>query len=222
MPAHMGPDSADNYDRPAADGSRAGWFNANAAGFATRPIWAMASLAAHEAVPGHHLQIARGLELRGLPEFRRGGFGYTAFVEGWALYAETLGNDIGLYNDPYSRFGHLQWQALRAARLVVDTGIHAQGWSRQQAVDYMTEHTGMAPGFINSEVDRYTSNPGQALAYMIGQLKIIELRERAKVQLGPRFDIRKFHNAVIDHGALPLSTLEQLIDEWTAQAAKAP
>jgi uncharacterized protein (DUF885 family) len=129
----------------------------------------------------------------------------------------ALGNEIGLYADPYSRFGHLQWQALRAARLVVDTGIHAQGWSRSQAVEYMAERTGIERGFINSEVDRYTSDPGQALAYMIGQLKIIELRERARTRLGPRFDVRKFHNAVIDNGALPLSTLETLIDEWIGQ-----
>ena len=220
MPAHFGPDRAEYYDGPARDGSRAGYFNANAAGYRTRPTWAMATLAAHEAVPGHHLQIARGLELRELPEFRRGGFGYTAFVEGWALYAETLGNEIGLYNDPYSRFGHLQMQALRAARLVVDTGIHAQGWSRQQAIDYMTERTGIESGFITSEVDRYTSSPGQALAYMIGQLKIAELRERAQAALGPRFDVRTFHNAVIDNGALPLGTLEQLIDEWIERQAK--
>lgn len=220
MPAHFGPDRAEYYDRPAQDGSRPGYFNANALGYAKRPTWAMASLAAHEAVPGHHLQIARGQELRSLPEFRRGGFGYTAFVEGWALYAETLGNEIGLYEDPYSRFGHLQWQALRAARLVVDTGIHAKGWSRQQAVDYMIERTGIESGFINSEVDRYTSDPGQALAYMIGQLKIIELRDRAKTKLGARFDIRRFHNAVIDNGALPLTTLEALIDEWIEQQAK--
>lgn len=217
MPAQFGPDRAEFYERPASDGSRAGYFNANALGFAKRPIWGMASLAAHEAVPGHHLQSARAMELRNLPEFRRGGFGYTAFTEGWALYAETLGNEIGLYTDPYSRFGHLQWQALRAARLVVDTGIHALGWSRSQAIEYMVERTGIERGFIGSEVDRYTSNPGQALAYMIGQLKIIELRDRARARLGPRFDIRKFHNAVIDNGALPLTTLETLVDAWIKQ-----
>ncbi len=219
MPAQSGPDRAEFYDAPAADGSRPGWFNANASGFAKRPIWGMASLAAHEAVPGHHLQIARAQELRNLPEFRRDGWGYTAFTEGWALYAETLGHEIGLYADPTSRFGHLQWQALRAARLVVDTGIHAQGWSRNRTIDYMIERTGIERGFVTSEVDRYTSNPGQALAYMIGQLKIIELRDRARSRLGTRFDIRKFHNAVIDNGALPLTTLETLIDEWIGQQA---
>lgn len=219
MPEQAGADRAEFYDGPAADGSRAGFFNANALGFSKRSTWAMASLAAHEAVPGHHLQIARALELRNLPEFRRSGFGYTAFTEGWALYAETLGRDIGLYADPYSLFGHLQWQALRAARLVVDTGIHAKGWTRSQAIDYMVEQTGMDSGFLSSEVDRYTSNPGQALAYMVGQMKIIELRDRASARLGPKFDIRKFHNAVIDNGALPLTTLDKLIDEWITQQA---
>jgi len=223
MPAYLGPDRAEYYDRPSNDGGRAGYFNAAATGFRKKPTWSMATLVAHEAVPGHHLQIARGLELGALPEFRRGGFGYTAFVEGWALYAETLGNEIGLYDDPYTRFGHLQAQAFRAARLVVDTGIHALGWERQQAIDFMTERTGLNRDFIGSEVDRYVSSPGQALAYMIGELKIIELRERAKARLGERFDLRRFHNAVIDNGALPLDTLDKLIDEWIAAAAgKAP
>jgi uncharacterized protein (DUF885 family) len=216
MPSFRGPDAAEYYDRPAQDGSRPGWFNAAASGFAKKPTWSMATLTAHEAVPGHHLQIARAIELKGLPEFRRGGFGYTAFSEGWALYAETLGLEIGLYDDPAVRFGHLQAQALRAARLVVDTGIHALGWSRQQAIDFMVERTGLHRDFVTSEVDRYTSNPGQALAYMIGQLKIQELRQRAKTALGPKFDLRRFHNAVIDQGALPLDTLEREIDGWIA------
>ena len=221
MPAFRGPDAAEYYDRPAADGSRPGWFNAAAAGYLKKPSWGMATLTAHEAVPGHHLQIARAVELKGLPEFRRGGFGYVAFSEGWALYAETLGQEIGLYDDPAWRFGHLQAQAWRAVRLVVDTGIHALGWSRQQAIDFMAERTGLNRDIVTSEVDRYTSTPGQALAYMIGQLKITELRERAKAALGPKFDIRRFHNAVIDQGALPLDTLERVIDEWiSAEAAR--
>jgi uncharacterized protein (DUF885 family) len=215
MPAYRG-NAAEYYNGPAIDGSRAGFFFANTTEFKTRPKWAMETLTAHEAVPGHHLQIARSTELRGLPDFRRSGFGYTVFNEGWALYAETLGFDLGLYTEPSSRYGHLQWQAFRAARLVVDTGIHALGWSRQQAIDFMTERTGVNLGFVTSEVDRYTSNPGQALAYMVGKLKIDELRDRARSKLGPRFDIRRFHNAVIDNGSLPLPTLERLIDEWIA------
>lgn len=216
MPAFRGPDAAEYYDRPAADGTRAGWFNANAVGFRKKPSWSMATLVAHEAVPGHHLQVARAMELQGLPAFRREG-GYTAYVEGWALYAETLGLELGLYEDPYVRFGHLQMQAFRAARLVVDTGIHALGWNRTQAIDFMTERTGLDRGFVTSEVDRYASNPGQALAYMTGQLKIQELRRRATERLGPRFDIRRFHNAVLDQGALPLDVLEAEIDAWIAR-----
>ena len=215
MPAFHGPDAAEYYDPPASDGSRSGYFNANTLGWTTRPVWRMATLTAHEAVPGHHLQIARAIELRGLPQFRREP-DYTAYVEGWAVYAETLGREVGLYADPYSLFGHLQFQAFRAARLVVDTGIHSLGWSRQQAIDYMVERTGMGRPFVESEVDRYTSVPGQALGYMIGKLKIAELRDRAQAKLGSRFDLRRFHNAVIDQGALPLDVLETVIDAWIA------
>ena len=220
MPAHMGSNRAEYYNGPAIDGSRAGFFFANTLAWRKRPVWGMETLVAHEAMPGHHLQIARATELRGLPNFRRSGFGYTAFSEGWALYAETLGFELGLYTDPYSRFGHLQWQAFRAARLVTDTGVHALGWPRQQAIDFMVERTGVEREFVESEVDRYTSQPGQALAYMIGKLKFDELRDRAKVRLGARFDIRQFHNAVLDNGALPLATLDGLIDEWIAAQGK--
>lgn len=220
MPAHMGANRAEYYNGPALDGSRAGFFFANTLAWRKRPIWGMETLVAHEAMPGHHLQIARATELRGLPNFRRSGFGYTAFSEGWALYAETLGFELGLYTDPYSRYGHLQWQAFRAARLVADTGVHALGWTRQQAIDTMVERTGVEREFVESEVDRYTSQPGQALAYMIGKLKFDELRDRAKARLGTRFDIRKFHNAVLDNGALPLATLDGLIDDWIAAQDK--
>ena len=216
MPAFRGPDAAEYYSQGAQDGSRAGYFNANAVGWKSRPTWRMATLAAHESVPGHHLQIARAMELRGLPQFRRNGY-YTAYVEGWAVYAEALGREIGLYDDPYSLFGHLQWRAFRAARLVVDTGIHSLGWSRQQAIDFMVERTGMDRGFVTSEVDRYVSDPGQALGYMIGALKIAQLRERAKAKLGDRFDLRRFHNTVIDNGPLPLDVLDKLVDEWIEQ-----
>ena len=221
MPAHMSPDRAEYYDGPTLDGSRGGWFNANVAAWRERPIWAMETLVAHEAVPGHHLQVARALELGELPKFRRSA-GYVAFSEGWALYAETLGFELGLYKDPYSRFGHLQWQAFRAARLVVDTGIHAFGWSRQRAIDWMAERTGVDVPFVSSEVDRYYSWPGQALGYMIGELKIIELRDRAKQKLGARFDIRQFHGVVLDQGAVPLPVLERAVDAWVASVVAAP
>ena len=220
MPAHMSPDRAEYYDAPTLDGTRPGWFNANAKAWRSRPIWSMETLVAHEAVPGHHLQFARAVELGELPKFRRGG-GYTVFGEGWALYAETLGFELGLYKDPYSRFGHLQAQAFRAARLVVDTGLHALGWSRQQAIDFMVERTGQQLGFVTSEVDRYYSWPGQALAYMIGELKIIELRDRAKAKLGPRFDIRQFHGVVLDQGSVPLPVLERAVDAWITSMANA-
>jgi uncharacterized protein (DUF885 family) len=216
MPPHMGSNRAEYYNGPALDGSRAGIFFANILAYKRRPIWGMETLVAHEAMPGHHLQVARATELKGLPSFRRSGFGYTAFSEGWALYAETLGFELGLYKQPESRFGHLQWQAFRAARLVVDTGIHAKGWGRQQAIDFMVDQTGVDRGFVEGEVDRYTSEPAQALAYMIGKLKFDELRDRAKRRLGAKFDIRKFHNAVLDQGALPLGVLERLTDDWIA------
>lgn len=215
MPAHMGVHAADGYDGPTLDGTRAGWFNANVLAYRQRPTWSLETLVAHETVPGHHLQTARAVELAGLPAFRRGAF-VTAYVEGWALYAETLGFDLGLYRDPASRFGHLQGQMWRAARLVVDTGIHALGWRREQAIDVMVHATGMAREAMAGEVDRYTSWPGQALAYMTGQLKIVELRERARAALGERFDLRRFHNAVLDQGALPLPVLERVVDDWIA------
>ncbi|MDQ2780165.1 MAG: DUF885 domain-containing protein [Pseudomonadota bacterium] len=215
MPADAGPDAAEYYNGPALDGTRPGWFNANATGYQTRPTWGLETLVAHEAVPGHHLQNARAVELGELPRFRRAVW-YGAYGEGWALYAETLGFELGLYKNPASRFGHLQGQMLRAARLVVDTGLHDLGWSRQQAIDYMLEQTGLDRGMVESEVDRYTSWPGQALGYMIGELKIIELRDRARAALGPRFDIRRFHMAVLDQGNIPLSVLEPQIDLWIA------
>ena len=220
MPPHMSSDRAEYYMPPALDGSRPGWFAANAQAYQKRPIWGMEALVAHEAVPGHHLQTARAMELGELPKFRRSAW-YTVYGEGWALYAETLGFDLGLYKDPYSRFGHLQWQAFRAARLVVDTGIHALGWSRQQAIDFMVEQTGVEVATVTSEVDRYISLPGQALAYMIGQVKIIELRDRAKAALDDRFDIRRFHMVVLDQGAVPLAVLERAVDAWIATGGSA-
>ena len=221
IPAHMGAGTSEFYSEPPGDGSGPGWFNANVVAIKQRPMWSMETLFAHEAVPGHHLQIARAVELAELPMFRRQAE-YTAYREGWALYAETLGDRLGLYKDPYSRFGHLQWQSMRAARLVVDTGIHSQGWTRAQAIAWMTERTGMGRDFIEPQVDRYYAWPGQALSYMIGELKIIELRDRARAALGDRFDIRRFHMAVLDGGAVPLAVLEQAIDDWVAAEKARP
>lgn len=215
IPAHEGAGASDRYQDPSADGTTAGWFEANVVALAKRPKWQMETLMAHETVPGHHLQIARALELEDLPRFRRNGW-YTAYIEGWALYAETLGAELGLYKDPYSHFGHLQWQAFRAARLAVDTGIHALGWSREQAIDWMTERTGFAREYVQAEVDRYYLWPGQATSYMIGELEIVELRDRARAALGERFDLRRFHMAVLDTGPVPLSVLERQIDDWIA------
>ena len=213
MPAHLGPGAADTYNAASDDGRQPGWFNANVLAFQRRPKWALPTLVAHETVPGHHLQIGRARELGQLPAFRRNG-GYTAFSEGWGLYAETLADEIGFYSTPEDRFGYLQAQTLRAARLVVDTGLHALGWSRQRAIDLMLAEVGESPVFITSEVDRYLSIPGQALAYKVGQLHILALRERARQALGPRFDLRRFNNAVIDQGALPLDVLSVQIGDW--------
>ncbi len=201
------------YYPGAEDGSRSGTFMANLYRLDMRPKYEMEALTLHEAVPGHHLQISRGQELRGLPAFRRNA-GYTAFVEGWALYAESLGEAIGFYQDPYSKFGQLTYEMWRACRLVVDTGMHHLGWSRQQAIDFMKANTAKSEQDIAVEVDRYIVWPGQALAYKLGELKIKELRARAERELGPRFDVRLFHNAILDNGALPLDVLEREIDRW--------
>jgi uncharacterized protein (DUF885 family) len=177
----------------------------------------MESLFLHEGVPGHHLQVARAQELKGLPDFRRTAR-FVAYGEGWALYAESLGGELGLYKDPYSKFGRLNGEIHRACRLVVDTGMHAMGWTRQQALDYMKENSGLSESFIEAEIDRYIVWPAQALAYKLGELKIKELRARAEKTLGTKFDIRKFHNALIDDGALPLDVLDRRIDEWIRMA----
>ena len=221
MPAYTGEGAADNYNGPSLDGTTPGWFNANAVAFKRRPKWAMETLVAHETVPGHHLQISRQVELGELPNFRRQSQ-YSVFSEGWALYAETLGPQIGLFRDPYTRFGFLQAQMFRAARLVVDTGLHALGWNRDKAIAYMIEQTGHDPVFMTAEVDRYLAQPGQALSYMMGELKIKELRARAEGQLGAKFDQRRFHMAVIDQGAMPLPLLEQRINAWIASEKTRP
>jgi len=179
-----------------------------------RPMWQVDTIALHEAVPGHHLQVARAQELA-LPAFRRYGW-YDAFGEGWATYAEGLGPELGLFKDPFSLFGHLNEEMFRAARLVVDTGIHTLGWSRQQAIDYLTANTANPPADNEAEVDRYIARPAQALSYKIGQLRILALRNKARAALGARFDARRFHDAVLGNGALPLSELERQIERWIA------
>ncbi len=201
------------YYPGAADGSRAGYFMVNTYRLDMRPTFEMEALTLHEAVPGHHLQIARAQELRHLPEFRRNA-SYTAYVEGWALYAESLGSDMGFYTDPYSRFGQLTYEMWRACRLVVDTGLHHLGWTRQQAIDYLQENTAKTEQDMAVEVDRYIVWPGQALAYKIGELKIKELRAKAERELSSPFDLRRFHNALLDNGPLPLALLEHEIDAW--------
>jgi uncharacterized protein (DUF885 family) len=203
------------YYPGAEDGSRAGLFMANLYKLDARPKYEMEALTLHEAVPGHHLQIARAQELKGLPAFRRNG-NYTAYIEGWGLYAESLGSEMGFYTDPYSRFGQLTYEMWRACRLVVDTGMHAKAWSRQEAIDFMKENTAKTELDITVEIDRYIVWPGQALAYKLGELKLKELRARAIKALGEEFDVRRFHNAVLDNGALPLTVLEREIDRWIA------
>jgi uncharacterized protein (DUF885 family) len=208
------------YQGPAIDGSRPGYYYVNLYRPEVRPKWEMEVLTVHEAAPGHHLQIALAQEQTDLPNFRRAG-GYTAFVEGWGLYSERLGYDLGLYKDPYSRFGQLTYDQWRAIRLVVDTGIHAMKWTRQQAIDYFMANAAKTEADIVNEVDRYISNPGQALAYKIGQMKFLELRERAKETLGDRFDIRAFHDNLLATGAVPLEIAERNVDAWiAAQKAK--
>ena len=215
MEAYEG-DNADHYIAGALDGSRAGFFEANVNNLDKRPSHEMEATLMHEAVPGHHLQISRARELEGLPRFRRAGF-YVAYGEGWALYAESLGYEIGMYKDPYQRFGALSAEALRACRLVVDTGLHAFGWTREQSIRYMVDNSGINEAFATAEVDRYIVWAGQALGYKIGELRIKALRAKAKAALGEKFDLRRFHNVLLDDGALPLTVLEARVDEWIAR-----
>lgn len=221
-PDFEAPTSTTAYYRPGSpEAPRPGYFVANTYRLETRPRYEMEALAIHEAVPGHHLQISLAQELTGLPQFRRHG-GFTAFVEGWGLYAESLGDEMGFYTDPYSKFGQLTYEMWRAVRLVVDTGMHAFKWERQRAIDYMKANTAKTEHDITVEIDRYIVWPGQALAYKIGELEFKQLRARAKSELGDRFDVRKFHDAVLLAGALPLDVLDERISAWIAREKAAP
>ena len=221
MGMHEAPHSTIAYYRhPSDDGKRPGTYMINTYLPETRPRYEAEALAFHESVPGHHLQIAVAQELTNVPEFRKHQ-GVTAFVEGWGLYAERLADEMGLYTSDVDRMGMLSFDAWRACRLVVDTGIHAKGWSRQQAIDYMTENSILAENNIENEVDRYITWPGQALAYKVGQMEILKLRDEAKAKLGSRFDIKAFHDAVLGNGAVALPVLRQQVEEYIATASSA-
>ncbi|MDN3474437.1 DUF885 domain-containing protein [Pseudoalteromonas sp. APC 3355] len=202
-----------SYASPAPDGSRPGIFYINAYNLKAQPKFLLETLSIHEAAPGHHFQIALQQEIEGLPDFRKFG-GYTVFAEGWALYAESLGKELGLFTDPYMWYGRLSDEQLRAMRLVLDTGFHAKGWTRQQGIDYMLANSSMAKSDVIAEVERYIAWPGQALSYKLGQFKIQELRDFSKKQLGDKFDIKAFHTQILIDGALPMPILEEKIKRW--------
>jgi uncharacterized protein (DUF885 family) len=212
--------SAGYYDQGAADGTRAGFVNINTSDIKARPLYVAESLAFHEGVPGHHLQIMRARENQALSDFRRR-LGITVFVEGWGLYAERLGREVGFFQDPYNDFGRLTYEIWRAVRLVVDSGVHALGWTREQAIAYMAENTGFKIGPSTAEVDRHITEAGQGLAYTFGMLKILDLRERAELRLGPKFDLKAFHEAILKNGALPLDILDREVTAWIDATAAA-
>ena len=214
IPEESAPDTTTAYYmRPSADGSRAGYYYVNLYRPEVRPKYEIEVLSVHEAVPGHHLQIALAMELDNIPNFRRFS-GYTAFVEGWGLYSESLGEELDLYQDPYSKFGALTYDMWRAVRLVVDTGMHYKGWSRDKAIKFFMANAAKTEQDIVNEIDRYLIMPGQALAYKIGQLKILELKRKSQQQLGEAFDIKDFHHVVLGQGAVPLSVLEERVDQY--------
>jgi prolyl oligopeptidase len=216
VPEFIAPDAPMAYYlNPSADGRRPGTYYINLYKPESRARYQLEALCLHEAVPGHHFQIARAFEREGVPAFRRfSSSGYTAFVEGWALYTESLGSSLGLYRDPYSRFGRLSEEMLRAVRLVVDTGMHTKRWSRRQAVDYAVANCASSLHEIETEIDRYTAWPGQALAYKVGERTLQALRKECETTLGPRWDVRAFHDMVLDGGSQPLDLLTQRVRAW--------
>ena len=216
IPAETAEGNTTAYYYPGSpDAGIAGTYFVNTTHLDQRPLWELPALTAHEAVPGHHNQIALQQELEMQP-WRRYTTFFTAFVEGWGLYSEHLGIEMGLYDTPEKNMGRLSYEMWRACRLVVDTGIHAQGWTKEQAVAFMKENTALTDANIDAEVNRYISNPGQALAYKLGELKLRELRAKAEQELGPKFDVRRFHDAVLGQGPVPLDALEAQIDSWIA------
>ena len=206
------------YQPGSMEAGRPGYYYVNTYDLKSRPKWEMEPLTLHEAVPGHHLQISLAQELKGLPEFRKKSW-ITAYGEGWALYAESLGKEMGFYTSPYSRFGQLTYEMWRAVRLVVDVGMHYKGWDRQQAIDYVLDNSGKTEHDVSVEIDRYIVWPGQALAYKIGELKMQELRKLAEKKLGNKMSLREFHDQILCHGSMPLSILDEHIKKWVGKRA---